>query len=201
MRWPAKMRGAIIAAAMALLAAAPSQAVVIQSGQVDAGQSFFVGEELQPGETRQYELDVSGGPLERASFTIVYRFVEYRRLDANTLWSTSLNLPTVKCVNVGDLCLTGVPSQLLPFTSSFTISAIADQGSLADCDLPSAVGGGVCFVDAFPTLWSFNAQAGGPTSFTLSLVPEPSTWALLIIGFGVIGGSARRSRRLQRRLA
>lgn len=189
------------AAAAAVLACAPASGAIIQSGQVGAGEFFSLGDAVQPGETRQYEIDVSGGPLDRASFTIVYRFVEYRRLDANTLWSTSLNLPTVKCVNVGDLCLTGVPSQLLPFRTAFTIEGIADQGSLADCDLPSAIGGGVCFLDAFPTVWSFNAQAGGPTSFSLSLVPEPSAWALMILGIGAVGAAARSARRSGMRVA
>jgi PEP-CTERM motif len=37
---------------------------------------------------------------------------------------------------------------------------------------------------------------GGLTSITYSAVPEPSTWALLIAGAGVVGVATRRRRRL-----
>jgi hypothetical protein len=35
----------------------------------------------------------------------------------------------------------------------------------------------------------------------LSGVPEPSTWAMMLIGFGAIGGAMRLKRREQHRLA
>jgi hypothetical protein len=35
----------------------------------------------------------------------------------------------------------------------------------------------------------------GPTLPPPTAVPEPSTWALLLIGFGVVGGILRRSKR------
>ncbi|MBS0488498.1 MAG: PEPxxWA-CTERM sorting domain-containing protein, partial [Proteobacteria bacterium] len=31
--------------------------------------------------------------------------------------------------------------------------------------------------------------------FSLSAVPEPATWAMMIIGFGVVGSTVRASRR------
>jgi hypothetical protein len=37
-----------------------------------------------------------------------------------------------------------------------------------------------------------NAGFGGDVSFALAAVPEPTTWALFILGFGLIGGAMRR---------
>jgi hypothetical protein len=39
------------------------------------------------------------------------------------------------------------------------------------------------------------------TTTVINAVPEPSTWALMILGFGGIGAMARRNRKLRLRLA
>jgi hypothetical protein len=49
-------------------------------------------------------------------------------------------------------------------------------------------------------LYTFNAGSGGGTvsgnaSFLQSAVPEPATWALMLIGFGGIGVAMRRRRK------
>ncbi len=58
------------------------------------------------------------------------------------------------------------------------------------------------FVASSPnTLVSFAATSAGPwgvaldnVSVTLNAIPEPSTWVMLIAGFGLVGVSARRRR-------
>jgi hypothetical protein len=52
----------------------------------------------------------------------------------------------------------------------------------------------------FRFLYTFNAGAGGGTvsgnaSFMQSAVPEPATWAMMLVGFGGIGFAMRRRRR------
>jgi hypothetical protein len=43
------------------------------------------------------------------------------------------------------------------------------------------------------TLQGINFQlTGGQGTFTLSAVPEAATWAMMILGFGVVGGTLRR---------
>ena len=48
---------------------------------------------------------------------------------------------------------------------------------------------------------TFTSQSGVGLTGTLGAVPEPSTWAMLIVGFGAVGAGMRRSRRLQTKLA
>jgi hypothetical protein len=54
-------------------------------------------------------------------------------------------------------------------------------------------------------LRSFRATATGSFSYdpavSANAVPEPATWAMLLGGFGLIGATARRSRRVQAVLA
>lgn len=62
------------------------------------------------------------------------------------------------------------------------------------------------------TLFNFRIPSGTPETpgqakrpvrkmlglFDLTTVPEPSTWASMLLGFGLIGGALRRARRLAR---
>jgi len=51
--------------------------------------------------------------------------------------------------------------------------------------------------DATPGVFSFSTQGGNVTTFSASTVavPEPGTWALMLLGFGGIGVAMRRRRR------
>lgn len=167
---------------------------MIYSGQVEAGGGFGYGDALQPGETRQYVLEISGGPLDQTNLVVNRHWIEYRRSNDGTLFSTSIRIPTGCFAPRGD-CVREVPVEFMPISYAFTITALADRGLLSDCDLPSAIGAGVCHLKSISTTWGFSARALGPTTFTLSLVPEPATWAMLIAGFGAVGAAARSTRR------
>lgn len=39
-----------------------------------------------------------------------------------------------------------------------------------------------------------NAQYGGNTSFNTAAVPEPASWAMMLVGFGLMGAAMRRPR-------
>ncbi len=55
---------------------------------------------------------------------------------------------------------------------------------------------GTSYVAPFSLASNFTSGAGGNGVILIAEVPEPASWALLVIGFGVIGGSLRGRRRL-----
>ena len=53
-------------------------------------------------------------------------------------------------------------------------------------------------ITRFQTDFDFSGQHGGSDSFTYAIqasVPEPATWWMMIVGFGLLGGALRASRR------
>lgn len=89
------------------------------------------------------------------------------------------------------------------FASSFEIVGT----SLGFTQFGSVVGGGTLFTGSLtsPTfnLGTFNIGGGFGPSGTLTIsrvnaaVPEPATWAMMLMGFGAMGVSMRRRRRTQ----
>ena len=71
-----------------------------------------------------------------------------------------------------------------PGTATFTLNFGAALGSSISID------------DLFVRYQSINAPgiAGGSGVGTVVVVPEPATWAMLILGFGLAGASLRRRR-------
>ena len=83
------------------------------------------------------------------------------------------------------------------FTSAyenFLHSVVADNGFTIDLSLPH----NQSIVSSLPgtrALKSFNASAGGRFSDNVLSVPEPATWAMMLIGFGGMGAMLRSRRR------
>ncbi len=44
-------------------------------------------------------------------------------------------------------------------------------------------------------LYSFRLDRGEALAFGFGAVPEPSTWAMMVGGFGLVGGAIRRRQR------
>jgi outer membrane lipase/esterase len=83
-------------------------------------------------------------------------------------------------------------------------AAVGLPGSLetarACLDVPSAApacNGFVYFDPIHPTTQIHRAIATGITA-QIAPVPEPATWALMLVGFGFVGGSIRRQRQFVR---
>lgn len=55
----------------------------------------------------------------------------------------------------------------------------------------TAWGTGALNLMTWDSNWGDNA---GAITFNVDIVPEPSAWAMLIVGFGLVGGAARRRR-------
>lgn len=87
----------------------------------------------------------------------------------------------------------------------------ADFLSRGSFDIDSASGGNSAFAYSGNTLYSINLAAGvvnnratslgttsGPLFALTAAIPEPATWALMIMGFGLVGGAMRRRLRQRR---
>jgi hypothetical protein len=108
-----------------------------------------------------------------------------------------------------ELSLGGVPSSSLSF-SSVILSGTPDVGTFASVNvnpmnLNSFMFGPFLIASGVYTLTiNGNATDGGGFGggVSVSAVPEPATWAMLLLGFGAIGFQIRRRRqRLQVRYA
>jgi hypothetical protein len=99
---------------------------------------------------------------------------------------------------------TGVQTE---FTTDLTITF--NDGASETLHLPINVNGGASyfgFTDTQPfssaTITDLSNDAWGVSDVSYnfaSTVPEPATWTMLILGFGVIGGMLRRSRNYEAR--
>lgn len=88
------------------------------------------------------------------------------------------------------------PGEAISLTSQMTCYA-ASRATLGGCDAShSAYWGGVASVvglDGKAMDWTLKSASG--TDYADSFVPEPRTWALMLLGFGAVGGAIRSRRR------
>lgn len=135
------------------------------------------------GDSRWVSLSATGYP---GGNTTTYRLTfNMTGLNAATAsisgsWATD-NLGTIFFNGVNTGITTGTFADLTAFsiTSGFSAGLNTLDFQIQDITAPTA----------------FRVDDLVGTAQALAMVPEPSSWALLIIGFGVIGAAARRTRR------
>jgi hypothetical protein len=83
---------------------------------------------------------------------------------------------------------------------SFTINAFDNTATARSNDLIGSIAPFTAFASR-PFSWlqynpglAHSVHVGGTYSATISAVPEPATWMMLIGGFGLVGGALRRRR-------
>ena len=91
-------------------------------------------------------------------------------------------------LNLASQANTGCPTGATGFYCNWTNIGVSFAGIAKSIDF----GGGANFV-AYDDVTFGSATAGG--------VPEPATWAMMLLGFGVIGGAMRHRRRTVRDMA
>lgn len=189
------LRFVLVAFAAAVTLCAPARAAVIQSG-VAAG--VFAGQQLAPGETQSYRLDLWGDAIGIRIAGYAYT-LEYRGVPGGGLAISNIPFEYGCGRTDGGPCLDFLPASALPTSIYFTITGWPTFGKIEDCYNVTALGP-PCHIAVTSTGFYINGRSDGVTNFSLSLVPEPATWAMMIGGFGMIG-SAYRVRRRQTRLA
>lgn len=184
--------GAALAACALLWAGSAGAATV--SGVVNQTQVRAYLEPL-PGYLYEFSFRADVAPINllvasEGSYNILYYDAEGRLLGGSwdaptTIWNTDLTAPyfhpftlrdgmyvgRFEVPNSYETFLQGSPDGSVRAVASFRGSMVRLVGNWDE----SAIGSG----------WDFN----------LTAVPEPATWAMMIIGFGAVGSMARASRR------
>src|SRR3546814_3893054 len=81
-----------------------------------------------------------------------------------------------------------------PTSSTFSITG---PRNYYDCDIPG-VDGEICGIQfqsptGWMNIWGI-ANTSGDFVYSISEIPEPSTWLSIIMGFGLVGAALRRKR-------
>lgn len=112
------------------------------------------------------------------------------------------------CAPPGTNAIAAIPMAGFPSATSGTYSATFDLTNPASWNTAFVTAHGGTTTSAFSYLLSGmlagdsyinihdSTYPGGEISGQLAAVPEPSTWALMFIGFGVMGASLRFGRRM-----
>lgn len=150
---------------------------VIQTGSNGLGANPAVGDQLD-----NYLSVVGGGS---ASFTF-----------AGGLSQLGLDFGSADTYNLFTLALFGGGSQ------AFTGQQLIDSGIANGSQSSSVTNGRLTFFAnsgvsiSGLTIRSSQNSAEVDNFATIGAVPEPGTWATMLLGFGVIGGAMRRRRRV-----
>lgn len=74
-----------------------------------------------------------------------------------------------------------------------TVAAAGIPAVAAASGLPAAAG--FAALPLIPAIFSGGGGGGGGSPAAVSAVPEPATWLMMIMGFGILGSALRRRRR------
>ena len=174
---------AAILGALTLTAAAPVQASTeISVGSYSAGDSVFVGDSVGLGAgTYLFTLTLSASAdAVEGQVTKLTNYVDYCDMDGSgtAVVCGSDDVPTSPSL---EAVSPTVYQALLTVDAPYTVHySGVDRTDYTDS---------CCTYD-----FDFQATAAGSYSFSYAAVPEPATWLLMLFGFGMLGGAARRRR-------
>ena len=196
--------GFLIAVAIATVASGSAQAAkIVFSGSNGAGWvsgSFdydpsSTALETEADETRTYASYTPSRSLYNFSFTSSITNGVTTADDNYTIFINDFLPGTdgqVDTLNVfGFKQLFGSENAMFTFDLDFP-----DANALSSASLPTALNAGSA---RFSYTGPFDSLALPVTFAMASAVPEPATWAMLIAGFGMVGGIMRRRRRVDAR--
>lgn len=172
-----------VAVATAIIAAPASAATTVTYGAINPGGTIVLTPAGPGAVSSAISFDVQGN----GTFTALFNFLNPFS-PAAAGGSATFNFdPDVITFSGGDISGAGTVTTVNgPSGSSIQIDRFGlPQGmqtlTINGTLIPSNAPGGNSF-----------ARIGGQLTLTGAVVPEPSTWALVILGFGTIGGALRR---------
>lgn len=200
------MRFAFAAAAAAFLSCAPASAAIVTvdfSGVIDFGPggvgSTFAGR-------YSYDTAETGTVCDVGAVCRRFNFFDGSlTARGETLTFTSAGAPLQQ---FNSIQITDEPDPANSFLRLFKANAIVVNLLGFDGPLGTALPGSISLSDADRSTIAFylpsssvdfyNGTLTSLTSSSVEAVPEPTTWALMILGFGAVGSALRSSqRRLQ----
>lgn len=182
------MKRAIIVSALAAVVA------ILPAGSAQAAPTFV------------YEADVGGdfgnitpilvdnmGRATNGTFTDSFTFTTTKSLLASFIFSSTgaISSTAATYLRFDTSTIDGTP---IPVTINSGTSTQTRSGSLLDFRLPAGVH--TLFLSG-----TTNRSGSYSGSFALLAVPETSTWAMMIVGFGAVGGALRRRSRVTAKIA
>lgn len=99
-------------------------------------------------------------------------------------------------ISGGALLLTQTIVSLADLSKAFTSANLLNSSIVGFTGSDVSIQGGVLRLNFAGTVWARNSTANIALA-TASAVPEPATWAMMLLGFGAMG-AAMRSRRRQK---
>lgn len=131
--------------------------------------------------------DAAGNPMKDASGNIIYR--DYKDNDAFIGWGNNTTGAWNKNLSLQNYNWDLVSGSLLGSTNTNSDGTAAQTFNL---------------MNATANTWMIGGSINGPDSLndafklaqlTVTAVPEPTTWAMMLVGFGMVAGAARYRRR------
>lgn len=205
-----KMLAAAALLGLGLSPSALAQTVTIGTGAATSTRTtdlngngfFFFGQSFTaPGGTLQsVTLRLEGLNAPGGSFGFgIYNYTNATDTIGTSLFTTAVTPSTAGAVTISGINVTTNPSAIYAFVISGNGASPGTTEFLFGSRTPSAYGGGAAFeqyTNGDPAGQAVIRQGAYDVLFqAVFAVPEPASWALMIGGFGVVGGCLRLRRK------
>ena len=124
------------------------------------------------------------------NYSFTYKFTTNSSENFQLIYALSENHGVVGNLAIAKLAGPGGAfTQSIPLNGSGTVNSVLGTGSYT-----------LTFTSAFENVLSLsgagalNGISGDRYDFSISSIPEPATWAMMLVGFGFVAGAARRRR-------
>lgn len=172
---------AISVGAVSALALAPAaQAAVFLPGS----PNFVVSGNIASGPVSAF---IGNSGITSGSFQDTFTF----RINQNGVGSGSISTSTSAALSATDLDISSVVVNGLSAIKTFSTDGLSEFFNISDVPITFGAVNNIVVTG----LSRGNGSYGGNATFIPSAVPEPATWGLMVLGFGLVGAGVRSRRR------